>query len=80
MPEIQDRFSDCLRAAEEGDTIVVTREGKPIVALVAVSEVDEVDRLECSQSGPEAGLAGLAGGWEGSEELIQRIGEFPRCE
>lgn len=75
MAEIQDRFRDCLRAAEEGDMVVVTRDGKPVVALIAMSEVD---RLERSQPGPEAGLAGLAGGWEGSEELIQHIAESPR--
>jgi prevent-host-death family protein len=70
MAEIQDRFSDCLRAAEEGDTVVVTRDGKPVVALVAASEAD---RLERAPPNSDAGLAGLAGGWEGSEELVQRI-------
>lgn len=66
-------LSDCIQAAEGGDTVVVTRNGRPVVALVKVSELE---RLRAAES--QEGLASLAGGWEGSEELIQKVAESSR--
>jgi len=66
-------LSDCIQAAEEGDTVVITRNGRPVVALVKVSEPERLRTV-----GSQEGLASLAGGWEGSEELIQHVAESPR--
>jgi prevent-host-death family protein len=60
--------ADCLRAAEQGDTVLVTRNGEPVVALVSALKLELVGKKEA----PPEGLAGLAGGWEGSEELVER--------
>lgn len=64
-------FAECMRKAEAGDPVVITRHGKPVVALVRADRLQQLERLR--SAGPTAGLAGLAGGWRGSEELVQLV-------
>jgi prevent-host-death family protein len=73
VTDVKAHFSDFARAAEAGETVLVTRYGKPIVALVPAAEVAQLERLR--GAGPEKGLASLAGDWEDSEELVQCIQE-----
>jgi prevent-host-death family protein len=67
--EAKARFSDCIRRAEQGETVLITRHGKAVAALVAASDIERLDRLRAA--GPAAGLAGLAGGWRGSDSLAR---------
>jgi prevent-host-death family protein len=76
VAEMKAHFADWVRTAEAGDSVVITRHGKPVVALVPAAELEQLTRLKAA--GPERGLAGLAGGWEGSEELVERISQFHR--
>ena len=62
-------FAACMRKAEAGDPVVITRHGKAVVALVRADRLEQLERLRAA--GPAAGLAGLAGGWRGSEELVR---------
>jgi prevent-host-death family protein len=64
-------FAECMRKAEAGDPVVITRHGKPVVALVRADRLQQLERLR--SAGPSAGLAGLAGGWRGSEELVRCV-------
>jgi prevent-host-death family protein len=64
-------FAECLRKAEAGDSVVITRHGKAVVALVRADRLQQLERLRSAD--PAAGLAGLAGGWGGSEELVHRV-------
>jgi prevent-host-death family protein len=61
-------FAACVRKAEAGDPVLITRHGKAVVALVRADRLQQLERLRAA--GPAAGLAGLAGGWAGSEELV----------
>jgi len=63
------QFAECIRKAEAGDPVVITRHGKAVVALVRADRLQQLERLR--SVGPTAGLAGLAGGWRGSEELVR---------
>lgn len=76
IAEIKAHFADWVRTAEAGNPVVITRHGKPVVALVPASELEQLDRLRAA--GPETGLASVAGGWEGSEELANLIAKTPR--
>lgn len=78
VAEAKARFSDCIRAAELGEPIVITRHGRKVAALVPASELEHLERLRAL--GPEAGLAGLAGGWKGSEALADLIARSPRSK
>jgi prevent-host-death family protein len=62
-------FAECMRKAEAGDPVVITRHGKAVVALVRADRLQQLERL--SSAGAAAGLASLAGGWRGSEELAE---------
>ncbi len=68
VAEAKAHFADCLRAAEKGDPVVITRHGKPIAALVRAEDLEQLERLRAA--GPQGGLASIAGGWGGSEELV----------
>jgi prevent-host-death family protein len=61
-------FAECMRKAEAGDPVVITRHGKAVVALVRADRLQELERLR--SAGPAAGLASVVGGWRGSEELV----------
>ncbi|MGB6366286.1 MAG: type II toxin-antitoxin system Phd/YefM family antitoxin [Thermoanaerobaculia bacterium] len=71
-------FSQCLREAEGGQPIVLTRHGRPVAALVSIELFEQLERLRAG--GPEAGLVSLAGGWEGSEEVAERALEYGRSD
>lgn len=64
-------FSAAVREAESGETVVITRHGRPVAALIDADDLDQLERLRAA--GPEDGLAGVAGGWEGSEELAEIV-------
>jgi prevent-host-death family protein len=64
-------FAECIRKAEAGDPVVITRHGKAVVALVRADRLEQLERLR--SAGPAAGLAAVAGGWPGSEELVRHV-------
>lgn len=69
-------FSAAIREAERGETLVITRHGKPVAALVDADDVERLERLR--SAGPAGGLASVAGGWEGSDELVGLVRESRR--
>jgi len=71
-------FAECIRKAEAGDPIVITRHGRAVVALVRADRLQQLERL--GSAGPAAGLAGLVGGWRGSEELVRLLTESRRAK
>jgi prevent-host-death family protein len=76
VAEVKAHFSDWVKEAEAGEPVIITRHGKPVVALVPANDVEQLLRLR--SAGPEKGLASLAGGWEGSEELVDRLTRIRR--
>jgi prevent-host-death family protein len=71
---IKKHLSEYLRLVEHGESVVITRYGKPVAALVRAEELAELARLR--SAGPKAGLAGLVGRWEDADELVQRVMEI----
>lgn len=76
VAEAKATLSDAIRDVEAGSTVVITRHGKPVVALVRAEDLTALERLR--SAGPEKGLASIAGGWKGSEELVEAIKSKPR--
>jgi prevent-host-death family protein len=64
-------FAACVRWAEDGEPVIISRHGKPVAALVQVGDVERLKQLRAA--GPEGGLASLAGGWKGSDELVRLV-------
>lgn len=64
-------FSEYLRQAELGESIVITRYGKAVAALVSAELLEDLRRLQAA--GPERGLVGLAGMWEDSEDFAEEL-------
>lgn len=71
VAEAKAHLSECIRSIERGETILITRHGKPVAALVASEDIDTLARLRAA--GPEGGLRSLAGGWEESEDFVRAI-------
>ena len=76
VAEAKATFSDCIRKVEAGNTVLITRHGKPVAALVSPSDLEHLDRLR--KAGPDSGLASIVGGWENSEELASILDASPR--
>ena len=76
LAEAKATLSDCIREVEGGKSVIITRHGKPVAALVHPKDLDNLERLK--KAGPEGGLASLAGGWEGSDELARLLDESVR--
>lgn len=64
-------FAACVRWAEDGEPVIISRHGKPVAALVQVGDVERLKQLRAA--GPEGGLASLAGGWKGAGELARLV-------
>ena len=71
-------FSECIRKAEGGASVVITRHGKAVAALVPLDQLRQMERLR--SAGPEAGLASLAGGWPGSAALVDTLARSRRSK
>ena len=76
IAEAKSRLSKWVRQAEHGEAVLITRRGRPVAALVSAGDLAALQRLRAA--GPDAGLAGLAGGWDGSDELVERVGSHSR--
>ena len=76
VAEVKAKLSECIRAAEHGEPVVITRHGQAVAAIVGPDELATLERLRAA--GPEGGLASLAGGWENSDELRRALEEAPR--
>jgi len=69
VADVKATFSECIREVEAGSSLLITRHGKPVAALVRPVDLEHLERLR--KAGPQSGLASIAGGWEGSEELAE---------
>ena len=76
LAEAKATLSECIREVESGKSVLITRHGKPVAALVCPKDLDNLERLK--KAGPEGGLASFAGGWEGSDELARLLDESVR--
>lgn len=73
--QAKSQLADCLRRAEHGEPVIITRHGKPVAALVGVDSVALPERKGARAGG---GLADLAGGWKGSEDLVKGLTKLRR--
>lgn len=76
VAEIKATLSEQIREAEHGRTVLITRRGRPVAALVSTDELERLRRLK--SAGPEGGLASVAGGWKGSDELADLLDSSAR--
>ena len=68
---VKAKLGECLRLVEAGDTVVITRYGRPVAALVDPEDLAAVQRLRAA--GPDAGLAGMIGLWGDGDELADAV-------
>lgn len=76
VSEVKAKLSECIRDAEYGEPVVITRHGRPVAALVGAEDFEQFERLR--SAGPVGGLVSLAGGWEDADELVRALEETPR--
>ncbi|MEW5983145.1 MAG: type II toxin-antitoxin system Phd/YefM family antitoxin [Acidobacteriota bacterium] len=71
VAEAKATFGECLRRAERGASVVVTRHGTKVAAIVSVDDYERLMRLKAA--GPPGGLASVAGGWRDTDDLVDAI-------
>ena len=71
VAEAKASFAECLRDAERGEAVVVTRHGKTVAAIVSLDDYNALSRIKAA--GPQGGLASLAGGWKDSDDLVAAV-------
>jgi prevent-host-death family protein len=60
VAEAKTQLSGCIRQVENGNSLLITRHGKAVAALVPAEDLQHLERLR--KAGPEGGLASIAGG------------------
>lgn len=73
--QAKSQLANCLRQAENGMPVIITRHGKPVAALVPVDALARSRRRDGREGG---GLADLAGGWKGSDKLVRTLAKLRR--
>jgi prevent-host-death family protein len=76
--QAKSQLADCLRKAESGEPVIITRHGKPVAAIVAVDRVAFSKGRHAAPDAGLGGLGGLAGGWKGSEDLVKALAKVRR--
>ncbi|HEX7117844.1 MAG TPA: type II toxin-antitoxin system Phd/YefM family antitoxin [Longimicrobiales bacterium] len=76
VAEVKAKLSEHIREVEHGESIIITRHGKAVAALVRPEDLETLERLR--SAGPKGGLASIAGGWEDSEDLVRILETSPR--
>jgi prevent-host-death family protein len=73
--QAKSELAECIRKAESGEQVIITRHGKPVAVLVAAERVASIAGGRGRAGG---GLAALAGGWKGSAELVRTLAQLRR--
>ncbi|ETW94958.1 MAG: hypothetical protein ETSY2_48865 [Candidatus Entotheonella gemina] len=71
VAESTTHFAELLRLAETGEMCVITRDGKPVAALVGQELLEQMERLQAAT--PADGLAKLIGQWDDSEAFAEAL-------
>jgi prevent-host-death family protein len=73
--QAKSELAECIRKAESGEAVIITRHGRPAAVLVAAERMASVAG---GRGRGGRGLAALAGGWKGSEEFVRTLAKLRR--
>lgn len=76
LAEAKAKLSECVHDVERGDDVVITRNGRPVAALVPIVDLEEIRRLRAAR--PMGGLASLAGTLPDAEDFLGALGSQRR--
>ena len=72
IAEANAQFSDCVKSAEAGEPVLITRYGRPAAAVVSAKYLVELESER--RSGPaQRGLAALVGRFSDGEDLVTEL-------
>lgn len=75
--EVKENFAEYVRSVEGGESVVITRYGRPVAVLLSASRYERMERL--TEPTADAGLAGLAGRWDDGDELADELERVVRA-
>jgi prevent-host-death family protein len=70
-------FSECVKDAEAGEPVVITRRGKAIVTIVRAEDVAQLARLRAA--GPAQGLVRVVGRFDDSQDFVEEVERIARA-
>lgn len=68
LADTKAHLAECVAAAEAGQPVVVSRHGRPVVAIVPMADFERLQRLRGED--PQAGLAGLVDAFAGDQDFV----------
>src|SRR5262245_899102 len=72
IAEAKAHFSECVKSAEGGETVLITRYGRPAAAVVPAKYLAELE-MEGRKGPAQRGLAALIGRFPDGEELAAEV-------
>lgn len=76
VSEAKENLPRYLREIRTGESVLITRYGRPVAALVSLESLARLE--ESSEEAPEKGLAGLAQRWNDGDELADDMARLTR--
>ncbi len=77
IAEAKAHFSECVKSAEDGETVVITRYGKAAAAVVSAKYLADLESSAGRTAG-RRGLIALVGRFPDGEELTKELEETVR--
>lgn len=75
--DVKENFAEYVRSVEGGESLVITRYGRPVAVLLSASRYERMERLAAPAA--DAGLAGIAGRWQDGDELADELERVVRA-
>lgn len=76
VSEAKENLPRYLREIRTGESVLITRYGRPVAALVSLESLARLE--ESSEEAPEKGLAGLAQRWSDGDQLADDMARLTR--
>ena len=76
VAEAKAHFSECLKEAEDGEPVMITRHGKLVAGIVSAEDVERIRQLRAL--GPEGGLASIVGSFADVPDFPEQLDQIVR--
>lgn len=78
IAEAKAHFSECVKSAEGGETVLITRYGRTAAAVVSAKYLTDLETAASRKAAPQ-GLGALVGRFADGDELVSELEQAVRA-